>query len=84
MLESLHGDFAADGSIRAVRGFVGEATGEETDEKGRVVPDGQGVYFGTLEARYAPQAKPEVRKAMAGRGRVRGLVAARHRVTTDA
>lgn len=81
LLESLDEDFAAEGIVQAVRGFVGEATGEETDAKGRVVPDGQGVYFGTLEARYAPQAKPEVRKAMVGRGRVRDLVASRHRTS---
>lgn len=80
LLESLDEDFAAEGIVQAIRGFVGEQTGEETDARGRVVPDGQGVYFGTLEARYAPQAKPEVRRAMAWRGRVRDLVGAKHRI----
>ncbi len=80
LLESLDEDFAAEGIVQAVRGFVGEATGEETDAKGRVVPDGRGVYFGILEARYAPQAKSEVRRVMAGRGRVHDLVSARRRV----
>jgi hypothetical protein len=81
LLESLDEDFAAEGVKQAIRGFVGEPTGEETDARGRTVPDGQGVYFGELEARYAPQAKPEVRKAVAGRGRVRDLVSARRRAS---
>ena len=51
-----------------VRGLVGKATGGETDAKGRVAPDGQGVYFGMLKARYLLRAKPEVRRALAGRG----------------
>lgn len=84
LLEDLDTEFAAEGIAQAIRGFHGHATGEETDAKGRTVPDGHGVYFGELEARYAPQAKPEVRRAVAGRGRVRDLVAARHRVGADA
>ncbi len=81
LLESLDEEFAAEGIVQAIRSFQGEPTGEETDSRGRTVPDGQGAYFGELQARYAPQAKPEVRRAVAGRGRVRDLVSARYRVT---
>lgn len=84
LLESLDEDFAAEGVAQAVRGFHGVPTGEETDARGRTVPDGHGVYFGELQARYAPQANPEVRRAVAGRGRVRDLVSARHRVGAGA
>lgn len=81
LLEDLDTEFAAVGVLQAIRAFQGEPTGEETDSRGRIVPDGQGAYFGELQARYAPQAKPEVRRAVAGRGRVRDLVSARRRVS---
>ena len=84
LLEDLDTEFAAEGIKQAIRAFHGETTGEETDSRGRTVPDGKGVYFGELQARYAPQAKPEVRRAVAGRGRVRDLVSARHRIDTNA
>ncbi|WP_449410077.1 hypothetical protein [Methylobacterium komagatae] len=80
LLDDLDTEFAAVSVLQAIRAFQGEPTGEETDSRGRTVPAGQGVYFGELQARYAPQAKAEVRRAVAGRGRVRDLVTARYRV----
>lgn len=85
LMENLDEDFAAEGveNIQE-RFFTGQKTGEETDERGRVVPGGQGQYWGSEEARYAPQAKPDVQRAVAGRGRVRDIVAARCRVGGEA
>lgn len=84
LMENLDEDFAAEGveNVQA-RFFQGEKTGEETDARGRAVPTGQGQYWGAEEARYAPQAKAEVQRAVAGRGRVRDIVAARCRVAQE-
>ncbi len=84
LMEYLDEDFAAEGvQTVAERFFQGERTGEETDEKGRVVPAGHGHAWGGEESRYAPHMN---RDALALRGRtakVRDRVGARHRVTGD-
>ncbi len=85
LMENLDEDFAAEGVANVQeRFFQGQKTGEETDARGRAVPAGHGQYWGAEEARYAPQAKPDVQRAIAGRGRVRDIVAARCRVGGEA
>ena len=84
LMENLDEDFAGEGVANVQeRFFQGERTGEETDARGRVVPDGHGQYWGDQEARYASQAKPDVQRAVAGRGRVRDIIAARCRVSNE-
>ncbi|MBB2959864.1 hypothetical protein [Methylobacterium sp. R2-1] len=84
LLEYLDADFAAEGVATVVdRFFRTESTGEETDERGRVVPAGHGHAWGGEESRYAPHMN-EHALSLAGRdARVRDRVNARHRLTAD-
>lgn len=84
LLEYLDDDFAAEGVAVVIdRFFRAEDTGEETDERGRVVPAGHGHAWGGEESRYAPHMN-EHALGLAGRdARVQDRVNARHRVTAD-
>lgn len=82
LLEDLDGFFAAEGVATTIdRFFQGERTGEETDERGRVVPAGHGHAWGGEESRYAVHMNPDALTLRGRTAKVRDRVGARHRVT---